>query len=205
MPKGEPQIDTVLPDGTMKETLAFLHQTMGSPTTITLLKSIGNNNLSTWSFMTESNVCKFLPHSIPTALGHQDRNINKGQSTTPHPTTNDQKQDLKTIDFYATINQPEITSGKINSDQTGRFLIQSSSGNKCTMLIYAYDPDAILVDPLRGITKESILQAYQNIIGPLTKIGFKPILQRLENEALQLLQNEMDKKTSTGKSVTRKS
>ena len=60
------------------------------------------------------------------------------------------------------------------------------------MVIYAYDPITIIVDPLWDITKESILQAYQNIIGHLTKIGFKPRLQGLDNEASQLLQNEMD-------------
>ena len=60
------------------------------------------------------------------------------------------------------------------------------------MFIYTYDPNAILVDPLQDITKESILQAYQNIIGHITIRGFKPGLQRLENKASELLQNEMD-------------
>ena len=57
------------------------------------------------------------------------------------------------------------------------------------MFIYAYYPKAILVEPLLEITKESILQAYQKIIGNLTKIGLKPRLKRLDNEALKLLQN----------------
>ena len=60
------------------------------------------------------------------------------------------------------------------------------------MVIYAYDPITIIVDPPWDITKESILQAYQNIIGNLTKIGFKPRLKRLDNEASQLLHNTMD-------------
>ena len=65
MPNKEPQINAVLPDGTMKDTLTFLHRYMGSPTIRTLLKAIGNNNLSTWPFTTESNFRKFLTHSIP--------------------------------------------------------------------------------------------------------------------------------------------
>ena len=60
------------------------------------------------------------------------------------------------------------------------------------MFIYAYDPNSIPVEPLRDRTKDYILQAYQNIIGPLTRRVFKPILQRLYNEEPQLLQNEMD-------------
>ena len=72
MPKVEPQINTVIPNDTMKENLTFLHRSMGSPTTITLLKATGNKNVPTWLFMTESNVRKLLPHSIPAALVHQD-------------------------------------------------------------------------------------------------------------------------------------
>ena len=60
------------------------------------------------------------------------------------------------------------------------------------MVIYAYDPNVILVEPLRDRNKESILQTYQNIIGHLTKTGFKPRLQHLNNEASHLLHNEMD-------------
>ena len=85
-----------------------------------------------------------------------------------------------------------MLSGKIHSDQTEKFPIQSRSENKYMMVIYAYDPNAILVEPLRDITKESTLQAYQKFIGQLTKRIFKPRLQCLENEALQLLHNEMD-------------
>ena len=57
------------------------------------------------------------------------------------------------------------------------------------MVISAYDPKAILVDPLQDRTKESILQSYQKIIGHLTKRGLKPRLKLLDNGASQLLQN----------------
>ena len=52
------------------------------------------------------------------------------------------------------------------------------------MVIYAYDPNAILIETLWDRIKESILQAYQSIIVHITKRGFKPRLQRLDNEAL---------------------
>ena len=149
MQKGKPRIKAVLPGCTMKYTLTFLHQSMESPTTRTLIKSIGNKNLSTWLFMTESNIHKFLPHSIPISQVHQDRIRKNSQSTTPHPTTDDRKQELKKIDIYSKINQPEIPSVKIHSDQTGRFLIQSNSGNKYLMVIYTYEPNAILLEPLQ--------------------------------------------------------
>ena len=61
------------------------------------------------------------------------------------------------------------------------------------MIIYAYDPNAILIQPLPDRSKESIVQAYQKLIQHLTKRGFKPRLQRLYNEASKLLQDKIDK------------
>ena len=61
------------------------------------------------------------------------------------------------------------------------------------MVIYAYDPNSIIVEPLPDRSKESIVQVYKKIIQLLTRIVFKPILQRLDNEASKLLQDEMDK------------
>ena len=82
---------------------------------------------------------------------------------------------------------------KIHSDQTGQFPIQSSSGNKYMMVKYAYEPNAILVEPLPDRSKESIVQAYQKIIQHLTRGGFNPRLQRLDNESPKLLQYDMGK------------
>ena len=86
-----------------------------------------------------------------------------------------------------------MPTGKIHSDQTGRFTIQSSSGNKYMMVIYVYDPNAILVETLPYRSKESIVQAYQKTIQHLTRRGFNPRVQRLDNEASKLLQDETDK------------
>ena len=60
------------------------------------------------------------------------------------------------------------------------------------MVIYVYNPNAILLDTLQDRNNESILQAYQMIIGHPTKRWLKPRLQHLDNEASQLLQNEID-------------
>ena len=97
------------------------------------------------------------------------------------------------INIYSSINQPEMPTGKIHSDQTGQFPIQSISGNKYMMVIYAYDPNAILVEELPDRSKESIVQSYQKIIQHLTNRGFKLRHQILDNEASKLHQEKMDK------------
>ena len=145
----------------MSDTLNILHRSMGSPTKTTLLNAIRKNNLSTWPLLTESNISKFLPNSIPTTLGHQDR-TRKNYQSTQQPTFKTTKNIY--INIYTSINQPDMPIGKIHSDQTGLFPIQSSSGNKYMMVIYAYDPNAILVEPLPDRPKESIVQAYQKSI-----------------------------------------
>ena len=61
------------------------------------------------------------------------------------------------------------------------------------MVVYAYEPNAILVETLPDRSKELIVQAYQKIIQHLTKRGFKPRLQRLDNEAYKILHDKMDK------------
>ena len=136
------RVNAILPKGTITNTLNFLHRSMGSPIKTTLLNSIRKSNISTWPFFTENNIAKFLPDSIPTALECQYLTRKNSQST--------QQPTLKTtenryINIYASINHPGMPTGKIHSDQTGRFTIQSSSGNKYMMVIYAYDPNAILV------------------------------------------------------------
>ena len=61
------------------------------------------------------------------------------------------------------------------------------------MVIYEYDSNEIIVEPLPDRSKESIVQAHQKIIQHLKKRGFKPRLQILHNEASKLLQDEMGK------------
>ena len=61
------------------------------------------------------------------------------------------------------------------------------------MVIYEYDPNAILVEPLPYISKKSIVQSYQKSFQYLTKRGLKPILQILDNEASKLIQDNIDK------------
>ena len=142
----------------MSDTLNFLHISMGRQKNTTLLNAIRKNNLSTWPFFTDNSIAKFLPESMSTALGHQDRTQKNSQST-QQPTF--ETTENMYINIYTPINKPEMPTGKIHSDQTRQFPIQSSSGKIYIMAIYAYDPNYILVKPLPDISNESIVQSYQ--------------------------------------------
>ena len=57
----------------MEEVMTHLHKALGSPKTSTLLRAVENNNLTTWPALTKSNITKYLPKSVETALGHLDQ------------------------------------------------------------------------------------------------------------------------------------
>jgi hypothetical protein len=79
--------------------------------------------------------------------------------------------------------KPIEVTGQIHSDQTGCFPITSSRGNKYIMIVYGYDLNAILAEPLKSRTEQELLRACTKLHTYLTQRGLKPVLQRLDNEA----------------------
>jgi len=82
-------------------------------------------------------------------------------------------------------------TGQIHTDQTGKFLVPSTSGNKYLFVLYDYDSSYIHAEPIPSRTKFQILKAYKKTIKMLKGRGLTPMLQRLDNEASTLLQEYM--------------
>ena len=61
--------------------------------------------------------------------------------------------------IFATIEQ----AGRIYTNQTGRFPVTSSLGNKYVMIFYNYDTNAILAQPLKNQRGVEILNACQKL------------------------------------------
>ncbi len=72
-------------------------------------------------------------------------------------------------------------------DLTGKFPVQSLSGNNYILVVYDYDSNSILTVPLPNRCAESILATYQIAHAHLCVAGLRPKLQHLDNEALQAL------------------
>jgi hypothetical protein len=81
--------------------------------------------------------------------------------------------------------------GQIFTDQPGRFLVPSSSGNEYFLLLYDYDSNYIHAEPMPNRTAKSIVNAYTKAHATLVQAGLRPQLQRLDNEASKLLQQFM--------------
>jgi hypothetical protein len=81
----------------------------------------------------------------------------------------------------------KIDAGKIYTDQTGRFPVVSRKGNKYIMILYDYDSNAILAQPMKDRTSPELLKAFQVMEQELVASGLRPKLMKLENEASKLL------------------
>ena len=78
-------------------------------------------------------------------------------------------------------------SGKIFTDQTGKFPITSSKGSKYVMVLFAHDINAILAEPMKNRSQEEIMRATKKLHEYLTDRGFKPEVQILDNECPEAL------------------
>ena len=168
-----------------RDIVKYLHRACFSPVPSTWLKAIEAGNFTTWPGLTTELVKKHLNKSIATAKGHLRQTQQNLRSTQT-------KNEAATAPMPSTLSPPRTScvymqqvtiTGQIHSDQTGRFPITSSRGSKYIMVVYDYDSNAILAEPLKSRTEQELLRAYTKIHTYLTVRGLKPVLQRLDNEA----------------------
>ena len=86
---------------------------------------------------------------------------------------------LKTVDM----------SGKSYADQTGRFPVTSSRGNKYILVTYHFDSNTIHAEPLKIRSGLDLTTAYQKLHSLLTNRGLRPHLHILDNEYPHVLKN----------------
>jgi hypothetical protein len=88
---------------------------------------------------------------------------------------------------FATVEE----TGRVYTDQTGQFPITSSNGYRYMLVMYHYNTNAILVEPLK--TRHG---GYTKLYTHLTDHGFKPTTHWLDNEAMHL-KHSTKRNTST--------
>ena len=87
------------------------------------------------------------------------------------------KKEIKTHWACATVEPIE----KIYTDQTGAFPTISSKGSRYVFILYHYDTNSILAEPIWNRTAGEILQAHQ-LVQHLQKRGYTLTLHILDNE-----------------------
>ena len=192
--------NAMLPIKNLQEHIKYLHQCTFSPTTRIWIQAIKKGHFRTWPGVTVDAIKQYLPKSEATTLGHLDQQRKNIQSTkaqdddqnTMHtPSPLDQGSHTHAL-YAATIsyNQP---TGKLYTDLTGRFPVQSSRGHKYILVAYNFDSNSIHVRPLKSRHDNDTIKAYEDIYNMLKQRGQKPRLHWLDNEASKALKNFIHK------------
>jgi hypothetical protein len=116
---------------------------MLQPCQINMDQSNKKWNFSSWPGLNEHSAEKYLSKSTSIAKGHlnqqrQNARTKKIKDAQLIDSETDQDHGIKTqFEYSATID-----AGQIYMDQTGRFPVVSSKGNKYIMIVYDYDSNA---------------------------------------------------------------
>jgi hypothetical protein len=182
--------------------VTFAHAALFSPALTTLELALKKGYVENFPGLTASTLRKYPPTSRAMVKGHLDqirKNVRSTQIRTTKPqidATNDAfPSDMPHVDnnntvFADVLNIPDAT-GKIFTDQPGKFIAPSSTGNNYIFILYDYDSNAILAHPMPNRTAGSILAAYKHLHALLVKAGRTPRLQRIDNECSESLQQFM--------------
>jgi hypothetical protein len=85
----------------------------------------------------------------------------------------------------------EPITGQIFTDQTGKFIVPSIARHQYLLICYDYDSNTIQSVPMKSKTAQEHKRAYQHVHNGLVARGLRPQLQRLDNEASELLKEFM--------------
>jgi hypothetical protein len=185
------QCDHAHDNSNQKDLINYLHAACFSPVKSTWIKAIKNGHFTSWPGLTESK-------STSTTKGHLNQQRQHARSTkVKDPKVimeeTDLDQGIKTQYVYAIT----IDAGQIYTDQTGQFPVVSSKGNKYIMILYDYDSNAIMVQPIKDRTAPGLLRAFQVSEQELVARGHTPKLMKLDNEASKLLKTYLHQQDIT--------
>ena len=176
---------------TKRAQIQFLHRVACNPVKTNWIQAINKGFFTSWPGLDSKTVDKHLPTSAATIYGHQRQQyqgVRSTQTTTNNTTINEDANTVctaKTHEVFAVVVEPpsKVGQGQVYTDQTGRFPHPSSRGYKYIMVLYDYDSNAILAEPMKSRTGDELTRVYTKLHTYLTERGHRPRLQKLDNEA----------------------
>ena len=175
-------------DVVLHELANWYHATMGFPALTTF--NLKKKNLHSFPSIEKINWLK-QPQSIHTAKGHLKQERKNLQSTkNPSMSELSPSPESKTYNVFALI-EDFHTASKAYTDLTGRFPFQSSRGNNYLFILYDYDGNAILAEPIKNRQAGTIKAAWQKLHSRLKLSGNKPLLYIMDNECSRDLQKAL--------------
>ena len=180
------------PAATPADLVAFAHATFFSPTIAALTTALQHKYIMNYPGLSLVTLKKYPPHTVATAKGHMHQQRQGIQSTKQEPilpllpdktietpTSHETENNERTHACYTAVME---TTGKTFSDQTGRFLIPSSSGNNYVFIMYDYDSNSIHAEAMPNRTAKAHVAAYTTVHNRLVRAGLRPKLHMLDNE-----------------------
>jgi hypothetical protein len=178
-----------------------MHAALFSPLIGTLLQAVKKGFLNSFPGLAAHNIKMYPLVSKATAKGHMnqerknqrsssDKHLDEDDTFESYFPPDDEKLEEHTHHCYVASHWTQ--DGQIFTDQTGKFPIPARLGNMQIMVMYVYDANRILAVPMKSRTAEAHLKAYKTLVRTCIKAGFRPKLQKLDNEASQLLREYID-------------
>ena len=78
-------------------------------------------------------------------------------------------------------------------DLTSNFLLRSINGTTTCFVLYDWTTSVILVEPIENTKDKTLIRIFNEKLAYLTKRGFKPKFNILENVAIKALQDYFEK------------
>jgi hypothetical protein len=194
---------TTLAHATIVNIITFYHASCYSPALSTWCTAIKAGHFTTWPGLTSAPVRKYPPASVAMYQGHLDQVRMNTRTTHTHspllPTTtpNENSTQKHTPDDEAALDTvPPVppsshtrhlyadcnaTTGMIYTNPANRFLTPSVSSHQYMFVVYEYDGNNIHSEPMLDRTGPSIIATYKKAVQYFESLGFKPLLQHLEN------------------------
>ena len=117
------------------------------------------------------------------------RSTTKTAATPATPTPADPTpSESRTRTHTVFLKQIEVT-GRLSTNQTGRFPTTSSLGSKYLMIAHDRDSNKIPAHFLKNRSKQELKNAYKIIFEYLTKRDLRPMFQVMSNECSQSLKD----------------
>jgi hypothetical protein len=170
---------------TKQQIVVYYHKACFSPVPSTWIKAIDAGFFATWPGLTSALVRNHLPKSEATCKGHMRTTRTNVRSTKPQPLLAGPSTDAPAVQPFREKEcylMPIDVSGKVYTDQTGRFPKFSSKGSKYLMVLYDFDTNAILAEPLKNKTAAEQLRATTVLHNYLQRRGFHPQFHIMDNE-----------------------
>ena len=139
-----------------------------------------------------------MPPSTNTAKGRLTQERSHLQSTKLDAIIEDsnpksEKINVRTKCYMAKI-QKFTPTEKSYGDLCGCFPVQSSRGNNYVMVVYSYDANTILAEPLKNRSAGEIVKTWNILNEKLEKAGVSPLIYILDNKISKEFKQALYKK-----------